>query len=257
MFASLAQQGIHHAEVFVAVGGLLVDRPHVSVDAVFAAIESARAECEVRYGISVLWIVDAPRGFGAEHVSEVFGKAAKLRERFLSVVGVGIGGDKVRGPCRLFRDAYLQAKESGLRLTAHCGEATGRTQGTREIWDALDIGVERLGHAFCAQYDEALLDELRRRGTVLELNVTSNWRTGICQSLRDHSIETYVKEWRLQCTINSDDPAMFGSNLLQEYILIHDKFGFSSEDMRALASNSFRFGDDRKAYLVDLVAAYE
>lgn len=259
MFASLAQQGIHHAEVFVAVGGLIVDRPHVSVDEVFAAIEGARVECEARYGISVLSIVDASRGFGAEHVGQVFGIAAKLRERFPAVVGVGIGGDEIRGPCGLFKDAYLQAERSGLRLTAHCGEATGSVQGPREMWDALSMGIERLGHAFCAQYDDLLLDELRKRGTVLELNVTSNVRTVVCQSLQQHPIGEYVKRG-LQCTINSDDPAMFGSNLLQEYVLVQGQFGFSKKDMKVLASNSFGFSfldDERKEHLVGLAAAYE
>jgi aminodeoxyfutalosine deaminase len=248
MFESLAQQGVKHVEVFVAVVG-----------DVFAAIEAARIECEARYGISALWIIDATRQRGVDHVSQVFKIASKLRERFPAVVGVGIGGDEVRGPCGVFKDVFRKAKQSGLRLTAHCGEATGQVDGPREIWDAIDMGVERLGHALGAQYDDDLLKELKRRGMVLELNVTSNLRTGVCKSLQSHPIKRYV-ELGLKCTINSDDPAMFGSNLLQEYVLIQDQLGFSMEDMRNLALNSFRcsFLDDvKKAHFVDLVEQYK
>jgi aminodeoxyfutalosine deaminase len=259
MFESLAQQGVKHAEVYVAVGGLVATRPHVNVVDVFSAIEVARIECEARFGISALWIVDATRQRGAEHVGHVFDIAAKLRERFPAVVGVGIGGDEVRGPCGLFKDVFRKARQNGLKLTAHCGEATGQVDGPLETWDAIDMGVERLGHALGAQYDDDLLEELKRMGTVLELNVTSNLRTGVCKSLHCHPIKKYV-ELGLKCTINSDDPAMFGSNLLQEYVLVHGELGFSMEDMRNFALNSFRcsfLNDKRIAYLVSMVDEYK
>jgi aminodeoxyfutalosine deaminase len=259
MFESLAQQGVKHVEVFVAVGGLIATRPHIDVVDVFTAIEAARIECGARFGISALWIVDATRQRGVEHVSQVFEIAAKLRERFPAVVGVGIGGDEVGGPCGVFKDVFRKAKLSGLRLTAHCGEATGEVDGPREIWNAIDMGVERLGHALGAQYDDDLLEELKRRGTVLELNVTSNLRTGVCKSLQCHPIKRYF-ELGLRCTINSDDPAMFGSNLLQEYVLVHGELGFGEEDMRTFALNSFRcsFLDDVKiAQFVSLVEEYK
>jgi aminodeoxyfutalosine deaminase len=38
--------------------------------------------------------------------------------------------------------------------------------------------------------------------------------------------------------LNSDDPPMFGSDLLGEYRLAYEKFGFSLEQMRELAANS-------------------
>ena len=39
-------------------------------------------------------------------------------------------------------------------------------------------------------------------------------------------------------TLNSDDPPMFGSNLLGEYVLAQRTFEFSLEQMRELAANS-------------------
>lgn len=258
MFESLAQQGVKHAEVFIAVGGMIAERPDIVVEDAFAAIEAARVKDEAKYGISVLWIIDASRQRGLSHVSEVFAIASELRLKYPAVVGVGIGGDEVGGPCGVLQDAFKKAKQNGLRLTAHCGEASGPVNGPKEIWDALEMDIERLGHAFCAQYDESLMDELKRRGTVLELNVTSNVKTGVCLSVEDHPIKEYFRRG-LTCTVNSDDPAMFGSNVLQEYVLLRDRLGFTIEDLAKLAATSFQssfLGSERKAHFIELVESW-
>jgi adenosine deaminase/aminodeoxyfutalosine deaminase len=39
-------------------------------------------------------------------------------------------------------------------------------------------------------------------------------------------------------TLNSDDPAMFGSDLESEFLLAHDEFAFTEEHLRELAANS-------------------
>jgi adenosine deaminase/aminodeoxyfutalosine deaminase len=39
-------------------------------------------------------------------------------------------------------------------------------------------------------------------------------------------------------TLNSDDPAFFGSDLFNEYLLAHTQQGFTREELRQLASNS-------------------
>lgn len=201
---------------------------------------------------------DASRSEGAAHVKEVFDIAARIHSKYSAMVGVGIGGDGVAGPCRLFRELYSEARRRGLRLTAHCGEATGLIDGPREIRDALDMSVERLGQAYCAQYDPELLDELRESRTILELNVTSNICTGVCSTLEEHPIKKYF-DHGLVCTINSDDPAMFGSNVLNEYLLVQKSFGFTLEEMKTFASDSFRgsfLSREERDALVNSVAAY-
>jgi adenosine deaminase/aminodeoxyfutalosine deaminase len=41
-------------------------------------------------------------------------------------------------------------------------------------------------------------------------------------------------------TLNSDDPAFFGSSVENEYRLAHEIHGFTREELKQLASNSFR-----------------
>jgi adenosine deaminase/aminodeoxyfutalosine deaminase len=40
-------------------------------------------------------------------------------------------------------------------------------------------------------------------------------------------------------TLNSDDPAMFGTSLAREYELAQTEFAFTDEHLRELARNSF------------------
>ena len=165
---------------------------------------------------------------------------------------LGIGGDEARGSADLFRDLYAEAKAAGLHLTAHAGE----TIGPESIWSAINIGAERIGHALSAQQDAELLEVLAERQIPLELNVTSNLRTGCCVSVEKHPVKLYF-ESGLMVTINSDDPPMFGSNLLEEYILVQDRFEFSLEQMRELASNAVEASFLEPGRKLRLLAAIE
>ena len=134
-----------------------------------------------------------------------------------------------------FRALYAEAREAGLRLTNHAGETTG----PEAIREALSIGSERIGHALSAIRDQALMDELKARQIGMELNPTSNVKTGVCASFADHPLRQYFDQ-DLLVTLNSDDPAFFGSNVANEYRLAHKIHGFSRAELQKLASNSMR-----------------
>ena len=237
MLAELAAQGVVHAEVYISWGILLKFKQHLPITAVMEAIERARIRAEEEFGISLLWIIDAVRHFGVEEAATVFRLAAQLRLQFPSIVGIGIGGDEARGPSAAFRELYEEAARAGLRLTAHAGESTGPVNGPAEIWAALNIGAERIGHALAARHDPDLLRILAEKQVPLELNLTSNIRTGCCSAYDQHPLREYF-EGGLMVTLNSDDPPMFGSNLLNEYILAQSLFDFTLEQMREIAANS-------------------
>lgn len=232
MVEDLAAQGVLHAEVYISFG-ILYRFARLEVDEVFAAIERGRLRAEADFGTTVLWLIDAVRHFGVDEAARVFTRAAELHRDHPSVAGIGIGGDELRGPASDFGDLFRTAREAGLHLTAHAGENTG----PQSIWSALNIGAERIGHALSAQLDPELLDILVERQVPLELNVTSNLRTGCCSSLDTHPVHMYF-ERGLFVTLNSDDPPFFGSTLLDEYELVHRHFELTFEQMRELAANS-------------------
>jgi aminodeoxyfutalosine deaminase len=253
MVRELAAQGVVHAEVYVSFGIIFYWKKS-EVEPYVEAIERGRVRAEKDFGTTVLWIVDAVRHFGVEEGARVFRKAAELRAKYPSLVGIGIGGDEARGPAEQFRELYAEAKAAGLRLTAHAGESVG----PESIWSALNIGAERVGHALTAQRDEELMEVLAERQIPLELNVTSNIRTGCCDRFEVHPVKEYFDRG-LMVTLNSDDPPMFGSNLLEEYVLAHERYGFTLDQMRELAANAVEASflePDRKIALLQAVERY-
>jgi aminodeoxyfutalosine deaminase len=253
MVRELAAQGVVHAEVYISFG-IIYYWKNAEVEPYVEAIERGRVRGEKDFGTTIYWLIDAVRHFGADEGLKVFRKAAELRPKYPSIVGIGIGGDEARGSADLFRESYAEAKEAGLRLTAHAGE----TIGPESIWAAINIGAERLGHVLSAQQDSELLHVLAEKQIPLELNVTSNIKTGCCPAFEEHPVKLYF-ESGLMVTINSDDPPMFGSNLLEEYVLVQDKFEFSLEQMRELAANAVEasfLGPERKIALMQAVEQY-
>src|SRR6185312_1011985 len=232
MVRELARQGVVHAEVYISFG-IIYYWKKTEVEPYVEAIERGRLRGEQEFGTTVLWIIDAVRHFGAEEAARVFRKAAELQPKYPSIVGIGIGGDEARGGADLFRELYAEAKSSGLRLTAHAGESVG----PESIWSAINIGAERVGHALSAQHDPELIEVLAQKQIPLEINVTSNIRTGCCPNFDEHPLRQYFDSG-LMVTLNSDDPPMFGSDLLGEYVLAQERYGFTLEQMRELALNS-------------------
>jgi adenosine deaminase/aminodeoxyfutalosine deaminase len=237
MAEHLAAQGVVHAEVFISVGVIYMWRnfDRHCFEPIFDALERARTRAARELGLSIYWLFDAVRHFTVEEAERVFLKAAEMRADHPSIAGIGLGGDERRRGSAPFHALYAEAARAGLRLTNHAGETTGPDA----IWEALSIGSERLGHALSAIQDEKLLQELKARSAPLELCPTSNVRTGVCPSFAAHPLRKYFDRGLL-VTLNSDDPAFFGSDLANEYLLAHTQQGFTRAELRQLATNSIR-----------------
>ena len=237
MMEHLAEQGVVHAEVFISVGVIYMWRNYDPncFEPIFEGLERARERAQRELGLSLYWIFDAVRHFTVEEAGVVFRKAAEMRRKYPSIIGIGLGGDERKCGSEPFRKFYARARRSGLRLTNHAGETTG----PEAIREALAIGSERIGHALSAIQDPGLVEELKADGIALELNPTSNVRTGVCPSFAEHPLRRYFDSGLL-VTINSDDPAFFGSDVANEYLQAHSQQGFTRDELRQLARNSIR-----------------
>jgi len=247
MLERLARQGVVHAEVYIAVG-VIYYWGRSELEPLFEGVERARARAERDFGITAYWIFDAVRQFGVEAAARVFRKAAELRRDYPSIIGIGIGGDERHTGAEPFRELYAEARDAGLHLTAHAGESVG----PEGIWGALNIGAERIGHGLTAIHDSELLEVLAERQIPIEICISSNVHTGCCSRIADHPVRRYF-DAGLMITINSDDPAMFASDLEDEYRLTQTEFAFTDEHLRELAANSIEASflpADRKVKLL-------
>jgi aminodeoxyfutalosine deaminase len=232
LIEELARQNVRYAEVTLSAGVVIWKKQ--SLQAVFEAVAAAAAEAEARRGVRVRWIFDAIRQLGAQHAREALAFAARFRP--LGVVAFGIGGDEARGPAELFPDVYRAARDAGLHTTAHAGE----TCGPQSIRLAVELlGAERIGHGLSAARDAGVMALLRERRVPLEVCLSSNVSTGVLARVQDHPLPRFLAEG-LAVTLNSDDPAMFGTSLTREFELAAENFSLAPRQLVGLLANAAR-----------------
>jgi adenosine deaminase len=64
-------------------------------------------------------------------------------------------------------------------------------------------------------------------------------RTGAVASLAEHPIRR-LYDAGVPLTVNSDDPPMFGTTMLDEHFLLANEFGFTLDDLEAINLQAIR-----------------
>ena len=186
-------------------------RRGVDWDDIFSGYCDGAQEARERFGVEVRLTPDIVRGFTLEEAEAVVRHAARYRER--GVVGVGLGGLEAEYPPEPFEPAFTLARAEGLASVPHAGEVgdAGSVRGALEA-----LGADRLRHGIRAVDDPGLVRELAARGTVLDVCPISNLRTKAVSSLAEHPLPQLVAAG-VACSISTDDPAMFGTDLTRDY----------------------------------------
>jgi aminodeoxyfutalosine deaminase len=182
----------------------------VAWEEIFTGYTEGGVEAEATHGITVRFTPDLYRGVDEEVAQECARVAVRYRDR--GVVGLGLGGAETLCPAARYDKAFSIARDGGLAIVPHAGE----NAGPGSIWEVLEQRPARIRHGVRAVEDPALLRELLDRGVVLDVCPTSNLRTGVVSALDTHPLPR-LRAAGVPCTINTDDPAMFGTDLGEEY----------------------------------------
>jgi aminodeoxyfutalosine deaminase len=180
-------------------------------DDVFEGVTNGAREAKELHGVEIRLTPDIPRGFTIEEARETVEWSAKYMHR--GVVGVGLGGLEAEYPPEPYEDVFAYAKSLGLGSVPHAGEVAGAAS----VKGALEnLQADRLRHGIRIEEDAGLVREAVARGTVLDVCPLSNLRTGAVATLQDHPLPRLVAAG-LRCSISTDDPAMFDTDLTRDY----------------------------------------
>ncbi len=227
-FKHQAEQNIVYSEAYLSAT-FIIER--FEDEAALDAIEAAVIAGQEKYGCVVNLIPDIARMM-PESQQRVLDFVLKGKRRGL-FIGLGLGGLEKGFPPGLFTESFEEARRAGLRTVAHAGEG----DGPESIWGAIDgLQVERIGHGVRCIEDPALVEELRLRQIPLEVCPVSNYCLGIVKQGEMHPIREML-DAGLNCCINSDDPAMFSTSLINEYLTLAS-LGFSWPELRQLNLNA-------------------
>ncbi|OAT32880.1 adenosine deaminase [Buttiauxella brennerae ATCC 51605] len=245
-----ALNGLHYVELRFSPGYMAMTHNLPVAGVVEAVIEGVRQGC---------------RDFGIEArligiMSRTFGEAACLAELEAllahrdGITALDLAGDELGFPGSLFLNHFNRARDAGWHITVHAGEAAG----PESIWQAIrELGAERIGHGVKAIEDPALMDFLAEHGIGIESCLTSNIQTSTVASLDKHPLITFLDKGVL-ATINTDDPAVQGIDIIHEYTVAAPQAGLSATQIRTAQQNGLTIAflsDAEKQALIAKVRA--
>lgn len=164
-----------------------------------------------KHGITVRLIASVNRHESVELAEQVIWIAADHRDK--GIVGVDLAGNEAQFPAKPFLTLFKEAQQTGLSVTIHAGEWSG-PENVRQAIE--EFHADRIGHGVRILEDEYVTALAREHKTTFEVCLTSNYQTGVVQSLAAHPAAKMIANG-LDVTINTDDPSISQITLSNEY----------------------------------------
>ena len=208
-----AEEASRHGAVYIEgiFAPTVPGRNGIDLDGLFQGYCDGVQEARERLGVEIRLTPDLNRTSPPEEMESLIRRVIAHRDD--GMVAVGLGGVEDVAPPEQFADQFRLAREGGLGSVPHAGEVVG----PESIWGALEaLHADRIRHGMRALEDPALTKELVDRAIVLDVCPTSNLRVGAIASYDEHPLPQMVAAG-LRCSLSTDDPAMFDTDLTSEY----------------------------------------
>lgn len=188
------------------------------------AIDRASRDCAV----IVIPIATISRDYGVARAEQTLNMIASLPPGYF--YGLDLAGDEINHSAHPYAAVFVMARRLGLKLSIHAGEAGG----AENIYQAVEqFHAARIGHGIRAADDEALMGLLKKRDILLELCLTSNLQTGVVADIKSHPIRRLMA-FGVPVSLNTDDPAISGITLTDEYLRAMRELGLTIDDFKKL-----------------------
>jgi adenosine deaminase len=223
------RDGIHLVELrfappFISAGKEL--RNEEIIEAVLDGVTRGMSRYPIQVGLIGILVRSMDLEINRQAAADLNRYAAGHHRNADRICGFDLADAEDRSNPEDFLPMVQQAREAGLGITIHSGENTSATAVRR----TLDLfAPQRIGHGIKSWGDETLLQRIRDQNVMLEVCPTSNWLTRSVGSLEDHPLP-HLYRCGVPVSINSDDPNLFGIDLVHEYECCARLYGFRQED---------------------------
>lgn len=217
---------------------------------------------------AVEWVLDAAEKAQAAHPCRVCLILQVPREEPLTIANemvdiaiahlgpqlraIDLAGDEVHHPPQRFAEPFRRAKQAGVHIIAHAGEAMG-AESVRNVLTYLD--AERIGHGIRSIEDPAVLQMLREREVTLEVCPTSNFQTGAAPNPPAHPLYD-LYNLGIRVTVNTDNPSISATSLSNEYVVSVRDIGLKPGAIYRMLRNAVDAAfipDEERAWLWDTI----
>lgn len=242
-FERVADQGLVYVEMFFD------PQAHtgrgIAFETVISGLRRAQQDAVDRFAIRSALIMCFLRDHPVESAFETLAQAGPHREW---IIGVGLDSDERGNPPEKFREVFAAARQQGYRLTMHCD--VDQDDSIVHIRQCLALGAERIDHGVNALEDDALVEEIKRRGLGLTVCPISN--SYVAGGTRAQQIRALLRRGVL-VTVNSDDPAYFPGYVADNLLTLAREADLGREDVVRIVRNGFIVSwldaPDRRSYL--------
>ena len=225
---NIRQQGVIYAEIRFAPQNH-TEKGMSQEEAVQAALEGLE-RTELKANI----ILCCMRGEGNEAANY---ETLELTKKYLvedgGVTGMDLAGAEALYPTSKYAALFDKAREYGIPFTIHAGEAAG----AESVRCAIEYGAARIGHGVRIREDDSVCELVKNKGIFLELCPTSNRQTHAVENMKDYPFIKYLNDG-IKVTLNTDDMAIEGITLAEEFRYIENEFGLTSEQKKIILNNA-------------------
>ncbi|MFY1693605.1 adenosine deaminase [Plantactinospora sp. WMMB782] len=161
---------------------------------------------------------------------------ARIATRYAGhgVVGFGLSNDERRGRIADFVPAMRTATGAGLLAVPH----TGFYEPAWHVRDCVTLlGAHRVGHGLTAATDPVTLDLLAERSVAMEVCPSSYPPFGVTAGLAATPLRVLL-DAGVPVALGTDDPLLFGTDLLDQYVLAREVLGCTDAELATLARTS-------------------
>jgi adenosine deaminase len=222
-----------------------------TIEAVLAGLERGERTC----GTIARAIIICLRSHDEESNTKVLEAAAVYHGQ--GVVAVDLAGDEASHPPERFRSSFDLARQHGLPVTIHAGEAGGAANVRTAVEQ---LGARRIGHGVRMVEDESVIELVKERGIALEICPLSNIQTKAIPDWESYPLRRYL-ESGIRVTVNTDNMTVSGTTLQQEFELLLKHCGITLNQVAQMIMNgacsAFLEGELKQALIAQVAGELE